>query len=203
MEIKLINGHNQIIFSENDKKEIIESYMSGESMRSIQRRYNISAKPLRRLLDENNIDHSRGNLRAYVKNYPDGIYDENIENEIQDKINNLNIRSNHNKYYINRNYFDVIDTEDKAYILGFLYADGNNFPKKSQITMGLEEKDKDILNKMNTCLQYSKELTYQDLSNKHDFGYSYEDMYKLCIYDKHMCNVLDLRGMHPNKSLIL
>ena len=67
MEIKLINGHNQIIFSENDKKEIIESYMSGESMRSIQRRYNISAKPLRRLLDENNIDHSRGNLRAYVK----------------------------------------------------------------------------------------------------------------------------------------
>ena len=203
MEIKLINGHNQIIFSENDKKEIIGSYMSGESMRSIQRRYNISAKPLRRLLDENNIDHSRGNLRAYVKNYPDGIYDENIENEIQDKINNLNIRSNHNKYYINRNYFDVIDTEDKAYILGFLYADGNNFPKKSQITMGLEEKDKDILNKMNTCLQYSKELTYQDLSNKHDFGYSYEDMYKLCIYDKHMCNVLDLRGMHPNKSLIL
>ena len=111
MEIKLINGHNQIIFSENDKKEIIGSYMSGESMRSIQRRYNISAKPLRRLLDENNIDHSRGNLRAYVKNYPDGIYDENIENEIQDKINNLNIRSNHNKYYINRNYFDVIDKD--------------------------------------------------------------------------------------------
>ena len=32
MEIKLINGHNQIIFSENDKKEIIGSYMSGESI---------------------------------------------------------------------------------------------------------------------------------------------------------------------------
>lgn len=28
------------------------------------------------------------------------------------------------KYYYNKDYFDVIDTEDKAYWLGFLYADG-------------------------------------------------------------------------------
>lgn len=203
METKLINGHNQIVFSEEDKKEIITAYMSGETMRSIQRRYNISTKPLTRLLDENNIDHSRGNLRAYVKNYPEGIYNEKYEIAIQKEIEKIDVRSNHYKYSINSHYFDIVDNEEKAYILGFLYADGNNFPDKCQITMGLEEKDKDILSKMTVCLQYSKKLTYQDLSNKHDFGYDYKNMYKLNIYDKHMCQVLDLRGMHPNKSLIL
>ena len=29
------------------------------------------------------------------------------------------------KHHFNENYFDIIDTEDKAYWLGFLYADGN------------------------------------------------------------------------------
>ena len=28
------------------------------------------------------------------------------------------------KYYCNENYFDVINTEEKAYWLGFMYADG-------------------------------------------------------------------------------
>ena len=30
-----------------------------------------------------------------------------------------------NKYTFNQEYFKTIDTEEKAYILGFLYADGN------------------------------------------------------------------------------
>ena len=28
------------------------------------------------------------------------------------------------KYKVNENYFDIIDTEDKAYFLGLLFADG-------------------------------------------------------------------------------
>ena len=28
------------------------------------------------------------------------------------------------KYKVNHNYFNLIDTEYKAYILGFIYADG-------------------------------------------------------------------------------
>ncbi len=31
------------------------------------------------------------------------------------------------KYNLEEHYFDIIDTEDKAYMLGFIYADGNNF----------------------------------------------------------------------------
>ncbi len=203
MTKELINGHNQIIFSQEEEKDIIESYLKGESIRSIMRRYNVSQKPFIRLLDNHNIDHSRGNLRAYVKNYPDGIYDPKCEEEIEKQIIQLNKNTKHFRYFIDSFYFDKIDTEEKAYILGLLYADGSNHLKKSQITLGLEQRDKDILEKINVCLKYTKELDFQDLSHKHDFGYDYENMYKLSIYDKRISEVLNLRGMYQNKSLIL
>ena len=37
------------------------------------------------------------------------------------------------KYKLNEEYFDNIDTPNKAYILGFLYADGNNCPAKQTV----------------------------------------------------------------------
>lgn len=33
------------------------------------------------------------------------------------------------KYDFNKNFFEVIDTQEKAYVLGFLYADGCNKTK--------------------------------------------------------------------------
>lgn len=51
--------------------------------------------------------------------------------------------------YINHKYFNNIDTEEKAYFLGLLYADGNiSIPKDNRqitITLGLQEDDKDIV----------------------------------------------------------
>lgn len=66
MELKLINGHNQIVFSDEEEKEIIKSYLSGESLRSLMKRYGVNIKSLWRLLDREGIDHSRGNLRTYT-----------------------------------------------------------------------------------------------------------------------------------------
>ena len=42
------------------------------------------------------------------------------------KVNNIEVKKTHRKYLINKDYFEVIDTEDKAYWLGFLMADGYN-----------------------------------------------------------------------------
>ena len=51
------------------------------------------------------------------------------------------------KYSLNKEYFKSIDTQEKAYILGFLYADGYNQETKNQIRLTLQKQDKDILDK--------------------------------------------------------
>lgn len=119
--------------------------------------------------------------------------------------NNIEVNSNNfiRKYNLDECYFDEIDTPNKAYILGFLYADGSNNISKSTVTMSLQEEDKDILECIRKELQSEKPLEYLDYSNKHDFGYSYKNQYRFIAFSKHMCNSLEKIGMIPNKSLSL
>lgn len=108
------------------------------------------------------------------------------------------------KYELNENYFDVIDTPNKAYVLGLLYSDGNNSKQKGTIRIQLQEDDKDILEKVRKELNYSKELTYVDCSKRiYGNGYVSKNMYSLDVYSKYMCNRLEEIGVVPNKSLIL
>lgn len=109
------------------------------------------------------------------------------------------------KYSLNEHYFDVIDTPNKAYILGFLYADGCNFPKKQTISMSLEEKDKEILEKIRLEIGSNKKLEFIEQSKRKDKDndYHYNDMWRLLMFSSHMCKVLNKHGMTPNKSLTL
>lgn len=107
------------------------------------------------------------------------------------------------KYSLNEHYFDEIDTPVKAYILGFLYADGCNYMPKQTISMSLQEDDKDILERIRNEIGSEHELEFIDYSNKHDFGYTYKNQYRLLLFSAHMCRTLEEKGMSPNKSLIL
>ncbi len=105
------------------------------------------------------------------------------------------------KYKLNEHYFDEIDTPNKAYILGFLYADGCNSMGKGTIHISLQEEDKQILEDMRNEIGSEKELDYIDNSNKHNFGYTYKNMWRLNMFSIHMCKTLEKIGMMPNKSL--
>lgn len=111
--------------------------------------------------------------------------------------------SKNRQYKINENYFDKIDTPNKAYILGFLYADGSNCMSKRTITMSLEEGDRGILDRIRNEIGSERPLEFIDYSNKHDFGYTYKNQYRLLLFSSHMCKALQSHGMVPNKSLIL
>ena len=71
------------------------------------------------------------------------------------KKNNVSIRKgrHYNKiYHINDTFFDIIDTEEKAYILGFLYADGcSNGVDRFCISLAIY--DRDILEKIRWAVE--------------------------------------------------
>ncbi len=101
------------------------------------------------------------------------------------------------KYSLNEEFFDEIDTEEKAYMLGFIYADGCNYPESTRILLGLAEKDKEILDKFSILLESSRPLQYRK-----SVGTS-APQYILNISSKHMSNKLIELGVVKAKSLIL
>lgn len=164
-------NYNEIIFSENEEKDIIDLYQNKNmSTVKIGKKYGCSHKKIAKVLESYNIPRTGISRR---------------------------------KYEINENFFDKIDNQDKAYILGFLYADGCNYKPKQTVSMSLQEEDFDILEKIRKCMGNEHPLEYIDYSNKHDFGYTYKNQYRMLIFSKHICDSLDNIGMTPNKSLTL
>lgn len=96
------------------------------------------------------------------------------------------------KYNIDETFFDVIDTEEKAYFLGFLYADGCNATNRNAVTLSLKDDDKEILEKLNSLLQPEKPL-----------GYRKSGQTTLLISNKHISQRLVELGCHRAKTYTL
>lgn len=102
------------------------------------------------------------------------------------------------KYNLNETFFDIIDTEEKAYILGFLFADGYINNKNKIIILALTEKDKDILLKINNIVGSDKPLQYIKPSEKR---YSKLGQYRLCFQSKYMHDCF-VKNNFLNRSII-
>lgn len=107
------------------------------------------------------------------------------------------------KYYYNKNYFKEINTPEKAYWLGFLYADGciTRYYKNEKLsTMGLEltlqEADKEHLEKFKQALESNVPLSKKIIKDKYM-------SYRIVICCKSLCEDLINLGCVPQKSLIL
>lgn len=113
------------------------------------------------------------------------------------KENNINTKRK-NRYTLNENYFNNIDTQDKAYILGLLYADGFVGDEHyNNVVLGM--KDKDIIEKVAQCIDYSGEIRK---GNKGGFENS-TYLYIINISSKIMTDDLRRYGLYPNKSLTM
>lgn len=103
-------------------------------------------------------------------------------------------------YRFNIHIFDEIDTEEKAYWLGFLYADGNVSTNRSRIELSLKGTDINHLYKFADFLNFPREkvkLSAAKCDNK------YFSRCRIGFGSLYLKNRLIELGCVPQKSLIL
>lgn len=99
------------------------------------------------------------------------------------------------KYTCDEKYFMHIDTEEKAYFLGLLYADGN--VHKKVLSISLQEEDKHILEYLKKTLQYTGPIT---TIKKKD---NRKQQFDLSITSQILVDDLSNHGLYPCKSTSL
>jgi len=115
------------------------------------------------------------------------------------------------KYSLDENYFDVIDTEHKAYWLGFLYADGSlskttsSSSGKNRLQLTLSVNDIEQLEKFKNDLNFTGPIHKSTLSNAYKMDtevcYMHINSRPLCIsLERHGFELKDNRVAIPNMS---
>ena len=108
-------------------------------------------------------------------------------------------------YSINDNIFNKIDTQDKAYFLGLLYADGCNYEEDKRVKLDLIETDFDILNKFKKFLSYEGNIKHYPPYVKSIMGKecNASGIYRLSFKSKNISEDLAKYGCTKNKSYTL
>lgn len=203
-------------YSQKQLNHITESYAQGLSIQEICKRYSITANQF------TNIRRTLKLLRPISTVHPF------VEQAVQDHINGMllkdvcakyNISSatiykymkKHNicyenghgrRYHCNESFFHVIDTEAKAYWLGFIYGDGcvaysdKSCTAPNRLTINLSSQDRCQLENFNRDIQSNFPIV--DYIPKG--SYAENPMNRLYVNSIEMCKDLISHGCVPNKT---
>lgn len=95
----------------------------------------------------------------------------------------------------NRDKFKTIETEEDAYILGFILADGYINERINMLRIKLQEKDIDILEKI--CDYFEMDYSFIKYEIHKDTG---NKQYYISIYNKEIISRLKSYGLYQHKS---
>jgi intein-encoded DNA endonuclease-like protein len=152
----------------SEHPRLIEMYKSGLSLRAVALAYNVTAPCIVDVLRRNGTK-PRTRSEASTRHYT-----------------------------INQDYFAKINTEEKAYFLGLLYADGHNNEKRGCVKIQLQARDGYILEKMNKAIESDRKIHVKKPRKIH-----WQDTCELCITNKQISKDLARLGCCSKKSLIL
>lgn len=157
-------------FSQEDKDTMIKLYLEGKSSVEIAKIYGIS---------------NPSSVIGYVRRAG-----------IKSRSNSINSR----KYNVDHNFFTNIDNEEKAYWLGFMYADGFVLSDRNAIGLTLAIADLEHLTKFNSSLKSDYKInTYTS-----NGGYNAQTEYcRLIIYSELLKKDLIKHGCVEQKTDIL
>lgn len=107
------------------------------------------------------------------------------------------------KHFFNEHYFDNIDTRAKAYILGFIFADGNMHQNMYVSSVGVADVDEDLIFFIQSELNLTGGIHRKVGKINKGSGNKEQDSIHLNINSKIFCEYLMKNGVHPKKSLTL
>lgn len=161
---------------------------------------------------------SKEEKEKIIKMYQDNISLREISNQTKHSRNAISkmleksdiktTKGNHyRKYFFDFDFFEKIDSEIKAYWLGFLYADGCVLPQdprgygEQEFKLSLSEQDQEILKKYKEDLKSTYPIRRDETKHKKNEN---SQVQLICSY-RSQKTVDDLKklGCVENKSLIL
>ena len=208
-----------MIVQKNEYDKIVDMYKNGIKQKDIAKEYNVTPSTISYILRKNGICTRRDLSPFFPKETVEEMYDRYCNKErVRDlakeygidysSVYNLfhkygllvNESHSKQKYNINEHCFDKIDTQNKAYIIGLLWADGCNMTNKNEIKISLQEEDKHILDSIKEELEFDKPLSFLDYKKRKS---NYKNQYTLVICNKYLSEKLNSLGMTKAKSLTL
>ena len=200
--------------TKEDEKQAIKLYESGLTSEQVGNEIGFSQVTILNILKHNDVE--RRNSRNFTdseeaeigKLYQAGFstkqimraygYDHHISIVAAIKRQGIEIRSNHDAnriYNLNPHVFDVIDTEEKAYHLGYIYADGCVHGRS--LTMGLNAKDKIHLQRLKSFLETDAPINETEVTaSKSDKKYK---QVRLVVTHKHLAKRLKQLGVKRSR----
>lgn len=155
------------MLSDQEKIDISEKYKTGNyTCASLGREYGVSKTAINRLLRRRNIP---------------------ICNDTSKTLR---------KYTLNEHYFDIIDTEEKAYFLGLMFADGYNDEIRGTFCISLLKNDEEILYKFASELDSNRPFQFSTTVKGNNVT-------RIDINSKTISKRLSELGCHQKKSLTL
>lgn len=158
-------------FSEQEKEEIAQDYLINYNIQKLAKEYTVSPARIRTVLRNKKITIISDRKELWKKRFP--------------------------RY---SNIFKIIDTPEKAYWLGFLYADGSVNKNTNTLRINLSSVDEEHLIKFKNFLGATN--TTIKRNDKIEQGKVYEISY-FSISDQILINDLIDKGCTPNKTYSL
>ena len=106
------------------------------------------------------------------------------------------------RYSVDFSYFDIIDTEEKSYWLGFLFADGYIRERKNgnSLELKLGIKDKSHLELFKKAIKSEHKIVEGHNKVKYKGGISISHLCSLSIYSNKLVESMKLQGIHSRKT---
>lgn len=107
------------------------------------------------------------------------------------------------KYNLDEHFFDDINTPEKAYVLGFIAADGNNSPNGRCVKICISDLDEELLEKIQKVAHNESPIKKVSREKCRKQGKNVTDAVVLAFNSKYLSGKIAEKGIVPNKSKIL